>query len=153
MSKPQSDAFLVGSKSDPSRAEPVGAEEYKQLCAALEGTVMAILTSAATDLVTKRFQIIKLDVWGSTACLVVRHRQMNVEGWLYFRVQTSFAPLLSSERIFWMLSIRRDETLEATPGRLRDLQDVAAIQTIVNQFVQQCAAAVQAWRFEPGTSY
>jgi hypothetical protein len=142
MSESQSDPCFVGSTSDPSRAKPVSLDEYNGLCAALETVVQPKLEQAAIALVISGFQITNINVWGALANLSVRHRRVDIEAWLRFQVHTSFGLLMTSERIFWMHSVRcGDNAASAEPGRLQDLQDGGAVQAITNRFIQRCVAA------------
>jgi hypothetical protein len=83
---------------------------------------------AGVAFVLKAFQITNIDVWGGLASLSVRHRRADIDAWLRFQVHTSFGPLLTSERIFWMHAVRCGESAtSAEPGRSQDRGEIPGL--------------------------
>jgi hypothetical protein len=143
MSDARNDAFFVGSKSDPSRAEPLGSSEYNRLCAALETVVLPEFIRVATALIPAHYRITKADAWEALASLEVRHRTENVDGWLRFQIHRSFGPLLSGEPVFWSFALRCDSRLATCEsGRLSDL-DATVTAPIADRFLQRCQRPFQ----------
>jgi hypothetical protein len=142
MSKPDSSARFVASKEDPSRAAALSRAEHERLFSGLQTAVMPGFANAAARLHANRFVIVKLQHRGDLASLIVKSKKPGVHAWIYFQIHHSFAPMVSSEPVFWMYSVHRPEQAPGgKAGRLRNLEDAAAIAIIVAEFTEMCLDA------------
>lgn len=133
-------AVFLGSRIDPSRAADLSEAEYAQLIAGMDTNVMGALFAGASLLRGNGFAIVKLERRAGLASLVVRSR--SVSAWLYFQIHRTFAPLLSSERVFWLYAVGEERhSTDGKPGRMQDLNNVAAIREIVDRFAARCIAS------------
>lgn len=136
MSTPTGPPVFTASKNDPARAAEISDKEYERHLSDLQTVVMPRLAEAAATLITLGFGIVKFERRGGLASLVIRNRRASVDGWIYVQIHRAFGPLLSSERIFWMFSVRRGNAPDqGKPGRLTDLTDREAIGAIVSEFI------------------
>jgi hypothetical protein len=136
---------FIGSGRDPGRAESLGDEERDVLCKAMESQVLPVMERKIRQLNRAGFTQVRLDHQWGMATLFAACEKPPLEARLRFHIHDTFAPLVTREPVFWMITIYRgNEMVMGVPGRLSGLEDAEAITTIVGEFVSACVSVRRA---------
>jgi hypothetical protein len=138
---------MTGGMKDPGRAAPLDDSQYAALAAALRCRVMPVLQTAAAELKRLGFPEVRVTRRGGMASLFAGCPSHGVEARLRFQIHDTFAPLVTSEPIFWMATVyRTTELLAGKPGRLGDFDEPGALEKIVADFVESCTSTLNLWK-------
>jgi hypothetical protein len=116
--------------------------ERDELKRAMAAQVLPVMEGAIRKLNLAGFTQVRVEQHGGMASLFAACEKPPVEARLRFQIHDTFAPLVTREPVFWMMTIYNgNEIVTGVPGRMSGFEDARVIANIVDDFVRDCASA------------